>query len=189
MQTTENTRARLLAGAVDLFAARGYEAVSVQELAEAGGVQKPTLYHFFGSKRGLLDAVLEHNFAALFAANGPALVYQRDLFPPLHAAALAQFDFAAVRPAFYRLQLAAWFAQPESEIYQAVMPYHQQQQVHLEAFFQRAAQDHGNMRGRHHAFALTYLGMLNTYISIGLNRGERLDSGLAQAAVRQFMHG
>src|SRR5215211_7966667 len=54
-------RALILDRALGLFAARGYDAVGVQEIVEAAGVTKPTLYHYFGSKRGLLEAlVAEH---------------------------------------------------------------------------------------------------------------------------------
>ena len=42
-----DNRARLLDCAQDLFAARGYDAVGVQEIVEAAGVTKPTLYHYF----------------------------------------------------------------------------------------------------------------------------------------------
>jgi TetR/AcrR family transcriptional regulator len=53
-----DNRSALLTHALQLFAARGYDAVGVQEIVEAAGITKPTLYHYFGSKRGLLDTLL-----------------------------------------------------------------------------------------------------------------------------------
>ena len=55
--------------------------------------------------------------------------------------------------------------------------------------FLLATNDHGNMRGRHQAYAATFLGMLNTYIGLGLNGVVELDDQLVIQAVHQFMHG
>jgi TetR/AcrR family transcriptional regulator len=60
-----DNRNNLLDHALNLFAERGYEAVGVQEVVETAGVTKPTLYHFFANKRGLLDALLERGCSKL----------------------------------------------------------------------------------------------------------------------------
>jgi len=52
-------RARILAAAEVLFAARGVSGVSMDELATAAGVGKGTLYRRFGDKAGLGIAVLD----------------------------------------------------------------------------------------------------------------------------------
>lgn len=44
----------------ELFWERGYEAVSVPELEVATGVGRSSLYHAFGSKRGLFDAAVQN---------------------------------------------------------------------------------------------------------------------------------
>jgi AcrR family transcriptional regulator len=54
----EQTRARLLRAAVCVFDRKGYAAASVREIVEMAGVTKPALYYHFGSKEGLLTAVL-----------------------------------------------------------------------------------------------------------------------------------
>lgn len=48
---------RLLAQATRLFAERGFDRTSVQEIVEAAGVTKGALYHYFGSKDDLLHEV------------------------------------------------------------------------------------------------------------------------------------
>jgi AcrR family transcriptional regulator len=53
------TRARLLAAAADLFAAQGVDAVSVDAVAEAAGRTSGAVYDHFGSKQGLLLALLD----------------------------------------------------------------------------------------------------------------------------------
>jgi AcrR family transcriptional regulator len=185
----DDNRSQLLACALDLFAARGYDAVGVQEVADAAGVKKPTLYHYFGSKSGLLKTLLDENFGELFSALGPASTYHRDVASTLRAMALEYFKFAEEHRKFYRLQLSMWFAPPESAAFMAISAINQKQQMMMEAFFLRAVEDHGNMKGRQRAYAATFLGMLNTYISISLNGFASMDEDLAQKAVHQFMHG
>ena len=43
------------------FAVKGYDATSVREICEAAGITKPTLYHFFGSKDGVLQALVQRD--------------------------------------------------------------------------------------------------------------------------------
>jgi AcrR family transcriptional regulator len=53
---------RILSTALDLFAIKGYDATSVREICEAAGITKPTLYHFFKSKDGVLRALVVFGF-------------------------------------------------------------------------------------------------------------------------------
>ncbi|SFR29780.1 DNA-binding transcriptional regulator, AcrR family [Lentzea waywayandensis] len=56
----QNARDRLLLAAAELLDGGG--TVSTRAVCERAGVQAPTLYHHFGSKQGLIDAVLNHGF-------------------------------------------------------------------------------------------------------------------------------
>jgi TetR/AcrR family transcriptional regulator len=69
----ERTRHRLLRAAVGIFDRKGYTAASVREIAEAAGVAKPALYYHFGSKEGLLLAILEAALSELTAAMSRAV--------------------------------------------------------------------------------------------------------------------
>jgi AcrR family transcriptional regulator len=82
---------RILETALDLFASHGYDATSVQAICDAAHITKPTLYHFYGSKEGVYNALyasaLERVRASLFAAlaaEGPLVerlkVVVQDLF-------------------------------------------------------------------------------------------------------------
>jgi len=175
--------------ALHLFAARGYDAVGVQEIVDLAGVTKPTLYHYFGSKRGLLEALLAIHYGKLEATLREAAHYSSDLPQTLKRIVQALFDFAQQNPAFYRLQLGFWFAPGESDGHQAVEQFNRRVNGILEQVFLSAVREHGNMRGRHQAYAITLLGMANTYIAMGLNGALRLDENLAEQAVRQFQYG
>jgi AcrR family transcriptional regulator len=58
-ERTEATRGALLAAARPLFAERGYDEVSAEQIVRAAGVTRGALYHHFGGKAELLDAVYE----------------------------------------------------------------------------------------------------------------------------------
>lgn len=61
-------RERVLDEAARLFSARGYAAVSTADVARAAGVAEGSVFHYFGSKQGLLRAVGERYGAAFAAA-------------------------------------------------------------------------------------------------------------------------
>ncbi|MEH0934539.1 TetR/AcrR family transcriptional regulator [Micromonospora psammae] len=52
-----SARQSIVAAATELFARRGYEATSVQEIVAAAAVTKGALYHWFGSKSELLASI------------------------------------------------------------------------------------------------------------------------------------
>jgi AcrR family transcriptional regulator len=55
----EGSRNRLLDAAVEVFAERGYERATIDEIAAAAGLSKGTLYWHFPSKAALFQALLE----------------------------------------------------------------------------------------------------------------------------------
>ncbi len=76
MATTESKRRRMpraererqmIAVAEEIFAERGYQASSMDEIAERVGVSKPMIYEYFGSKEGLLVACIRAARAELLA--------------------------------------------------------------------------------------------------------------------------
>jgi len=63
----QETRERILATALTLFAERGYARVSIEEIAEAAGVTKGAVYHWFTDKDDL-GRELQHELYERFAA-------------------------------------------------------------------------------------------------------------------------
>ncbi len=50
------TRQRITAAALGLFASHGYEATTLDAIAEAAGIARRTFFHYFGSKEEILAA-------------------------------------------------------------------------------------------------------------------------------------
>ena len=55
----EDTKQRILEKSLELFSTKGYNSVSVGEIAKAVGIKAPSLYNHFPSKQAIFDAILE----------------------------------------------------------------------------------------------------------------------------------
>ncbi len=179
----------ILQVALELFAARGYDGVGVQEVAEAAGVTKPTLYHYFGSKAGLLTALLDEQHEPLNRAVERAAGYHGDLPRALETLARAYFDFAGAHALFYRMQLGLYFAPRESEAWQQATERNEQQYQAVTRLFDAAVNDHGNLAGREKLFAAIFIGSVNNCIALWLNGRIELNDELVYRVVRQFQYG
>jgi TetR/AcrR family transcriptional regulator len=186
MNQTQDNRTNLLDQALRLFAASGYDAVGVQEIVAAAGVTKPTLYHYFGSKRGLLDALLDERFGVLQKAIGHALVYEGDLLLNLRELARAYFDFALQQPLFYQLLLSTQYAPRDGDPYLAAAAFNEEMLAGVMRLFEAALP---HMHDRSRRYAVTFIGMVNTYITLALTDHLALDDEVMHSAVHQFMHG
>jgi len=63
----KDARERLIEAAAKLLAERGAEETSTRAICEAAGVTQPTLYHHFGDKAGLIEAVVTEGFERALA--------------------------------------------------------------------------------------------------------------------------
>lgn len=87
-----NTRQHIITTAYALFYRQGFHACGVEALAQAAGVTKRTLYAHFGSKDGLMAAVLD---------------YRHDDFLNKMHAALERQPASATVTAYWQF-IAAW---------------------------------------------------------------------------------
>jgi AcrR family transcriptional regulator len=60
--------AQMLEAAERVFGSRGFQATTMEEIADQVGVTKPLIYDYFGSKEGLLAATIERARHQLLAA-------------------------------------------------------------------------------------------------------------------------
>jgi TetR/AcrR family transcriptional regulator len=54
-----STRERIFLSAAQLFSQKGYNGVSMRELAEHSGISKPTIYYYFGNKEGIYTELVQ----------------------------------------------------------------------------------------------------------------------------------
>ncbi len=78
MAEEQTTARRLLHASLGSFAERGFEATSLDEIAEQCGVRKQTLLYHYSSKERLLHAVIDHTVNELAAVVRRAIAGGRD---------------------------------------------------------------------------------------------------------------
>jgi AcrR family transcriptional regulator len=90
--TGKERREQLLDVGRRLFAERGFEATSIEEVASRAGVSKPVVYEHFGGKEGLYAVVVDREMQNLLDRVTSALTagHPREL---LEQAALALLDY------------------------------------------------------------------------------------------------
>lgn len=75
----EDTRQRILDKALELFAAKGYDAVGVAEIAKAVGIKAPSLYNHFPGKQAIFDAIVASTTAHYEKDTGEIDVHVQDV--------------------------------------------------------------------------------------------------------------
>jgi AcrR family transcriptional regulator len=101
----EATVGAILAAARKLFAAEGFDAVSIDDIAARAGVAKGAVYHHFESKEAIFTRVLEAVQAEIAAQPAPSSL--RKIADPLDrmAAAILGYLNSATEPAIKRILL------------------------------------------------------------------------------------
>ncbi|NCD31789.1 MAG: TetR/AcrR family transcriptional regulator [Spartobacteria bacterium] len=184
-----NTKEQILLDATRLFAAEGYENIGVQRIVTSVHVTKPSLYHHFGSKKGLLEAIFAEHLNPFLRDLKACTTYQHDLEKNVVEIATLFFTFAKNHPEFYRFMLSTSFSPKDSELSHTVYPFLVEMHSYIQAMFLAAEKDHGNMRGRSDRYALSFIGMLNSYIASWFYGQLTLSGDSAFQACRQFLHG
>jgi TetR/AcrR family transcriptional regulator len=96
--TLERTPDRILDAALASFASRGYEATSLDALAEGLGIRKQSILYWFHSKDVLLEAVIDRSAAELTEALEGSLVRAGTGWVRVEAVVRSVFRLAARRP-------------------------------------------------------------------------------------------
>jgi AcrR family transcriptional regulator len=100
------TRDRILQAAARLLADSGGAPISTRAVCAAAGVGAPSLYHHFGDKDGLLDAVVAYGFER-YLADKRSRAPSGDPVEDLRRGWDAHVEFGTSQPAFYTLMYGA----------------------------------------------------------------------------------
>src|SRR3546814_5780461 len=100
--TAAERREQLIATARELFAARGFDGTSIEEVAARSEVSKPVVYEHFGGKEGLYAVVVDREVTLLLAMMRASLTSgtSRAL---LEQAALTLLDYIEAQPDGFRI--------------------------------------------------------------------------------------
>lgn len=186
-----NTRETLLAQALNLFARKGYDGTGVQEIVNAANVSKPTLYHYFQDKIGLLQALLDEKLVPLLeelekTGTDPDTKMEQDLT----RCGDIICEYAAQNPQAYRLFLNLMFAPPESPQFEAAVVHAQRQFAAIERIFTLYRENAPDRPDRDDALcAAVFQGLVHNLITLFLHGHVRLDHGLVKQSVHRFVHG
>jgi AcrR family transcriptional regulator len=110
MTATQDTASRdevrlgIVTAASRLLREEGANAVTTRAVAQAAGVQAPTIYRLFGDKNGLIDAVAEHVMATYVAAKSAVVqAAEGDPVADLRFGWRVHIEFGLANPELYAL--------------------------------------------------------------------------------------
>ena len=103
----ERTQARLLQAATAEFAAHGYAGARIARIAKRAGANQRMVYHYFGNKAGLYEAVFLHLDEDMMRRLAPVLgQIGKEPLAALSEAVRRFFDLMRQHPEYSRLTVA-----------------------------------------------------------------------------------
>jgi AcrR family transcriptional regulator len=103
-EMVEETRAKLIQAARHAFASKGYAAAPMDDLTAEVGLTRGALYHNFGDKKGLLQAVIEEIDAEMLARMRAAGAKAKTPWDAFLAEGVAYIEMA-LEPEIQRIML------------------------------------------------------------------------------------
>ncbi|GED97074.1 TetR/AcrR family transcriptional regulator [Gordonia crocea] len=100
--TGTQRRAQLIEVARGLFAERGYEGTSIEEIAQRANVSKPIVYEHFGGKEGLYAVIVDREMETLLEMITSSLATTRSRHR-VQQVALALLTYMEERPDGFRI--------------------------------------------------------------------------------------
>ena len=101
--TGKQRREQLIEVGRKLFADKGFEGTTVEEIAAKASVSKPVVYEHFGGKEGLYAVVVDREIQALLGGISAALEEPEGARVLLERATMALLDYIESDPAGFRI--------------------------------------------------------------------------------------
>ncbi len=101
--TARQRREQLIVVAKALFAEKGFEGTSVEEIAARADVSKPVVYEHFGGKEGIYAVIVDREVEALLGALSGALASKAHPRQLVERAALALLGYIEESPDGFRI--------------------------------------------------------------------------------------
>ena len=126
MEVAMDNKEEIMEQALVLFATEGYESVGVARIVNDAGVTKPTLYHYFGNKQGLLCSIYETYFTKLLNVL-KRISYHQDIMNTFETMTSVYIDFAKENGTFFVLSNHLRQGPLKSESHLIVKPFHDEE--------------------------------------------------------------
>jgi AcrR family transcriptional regulator len=182
----EETRAKILNAARELFERNGTRGTTTREVAERAGVNEATLFRHFGSKRALLDAMREQACGIEALREVLAKLSGQDVLADLRTLAYHSVDHIRGKRAMLCVSLAEDAAGTDD-----LPEWRGPAQIlaDLSSYFARRIED-GTMHGDPMFLARYFLGMLFSYVvARKLWDSQSADRGTIDSLVDVFLNG
>lgn len=176
-----------------MFYCKGYDAVSVQEIVDAAGITKPTLYHYFKSKRGVLESLLKEKGHVINEKMKCAASVEGSIEKVLKNVIQTQEMMAGELKELYLFMLGAYFSPNENAAKQVVAPFIAEQFKMIQDIFGRFF---GTIdEAQNECCAVGFAGMMHYYISMHIQRKEEQkqlllsNDEMVDRLIKQFLYG
>lgn len=191
MTEIKDNRQELIRCALELFSKKGFDGTSTMEIVNAAGVTKPTMYHYFGSKEGLLDEILRLYYHRFIDDLQHAVSLPEDIALTFFRLAKVYFDTAVANIDFFRFRAGMMLRVGEDAAYLAAKDFIQKEADIIRGFFDSAAKTAGNIRGKEDLCTITFVGTVNSTISAYLHSGDEklLSDDTIYRLRQQFLYG
>ena len=143
-----DNKERITRIATELFAYKGYNAISVQEVCEKAKVTKPTLYYYFTNKKGLLEYITDTYGNELISSIKESLIYEHDFIKSLTKVLKAEIQFAKQNKDYFSLHLSLLNSPEDSEEREVYKKEIYKIRNIYKEFFILSANEFGNMRSK-----------------------------------------
>jgi len=101
--TAAERREQLISVALPLFAQKGLDGTSIEEISAAAGVSKPVIYEHFGGKEGLYAVIVDREVRTLIDMVREALTVQQHPRELVELAAMAMLTYIEERSDGFRI--------------------------------------------------------------------------------------
>lgn len=164
-QSRAETRRAILDATEALLVEDGFEAFSMRRLAERCGYTPPTIYHHFGDKQRLIDALLEERFRVLVGALRTTAT-SADPVENLRATSVAFTRFGLDNPTFYAL-----LSQPRPDPDEPVPPAAEEARTAMERPLVQLAEE-GRLRADVEATQQVFWAFLHGFVLLRTHRSD-----------------
>lgn len=176
--------------ALDLFSEQGYEACGIASVVEGAGVSKPTMYHYFGSKEGLLASIYERYFSELMDLLKNCNEDGKDIIRLFQNIVRIYYQFSKTYPKFFWLSSHLRKSPMKSKSREIVQKFYEEEEQWLTEKIQEVSLYHTNLLKKETFLAISFLSFVNGYLEFRLSREMDLpEEEEVLKLTKQFLYG